>query len=142
VLLLTPWVLLVLWIVYVAGIASDIRADRSGALVQNLLRRTWMPWGRVRRVGMRWQVEFTLDDGTVVRCFGGPTASRPRRLGPGRTKEEAGAPAHDGLAALQRLRLDAELDPDAAMTKTWDWASIACLAVLAAWAAAAVLITR
>ncbi|MGO1802758.1 MAG: hypothetical protein ACTHZW_09100, partial [Microbacteriaceae bacterium] len=29
-LLLTPWLLLVIWVVYVMGIASDVRADAAG----------------------------------------------------------------------------------------------------------------
>jgi len=71
-LLLAPWPLLVLWLVYVVGVASDIRADETGVRVQNLLRRTWMPWARVKRINMRWQLEFSLDDGAVVSALGGP----------------------------------------------------------------------
>ncbi|MDP3951916.1 MAG: hypothetical protein Q8Q19_14870, partial [Microbacterium sp.] len=52
-LLLAPWLLLVLWVIYVVGIASDIRADVAGVGVQNLLRRTWLPWSRVKRIAMR-----------------------------------------------------------------------------------------
>lgn len=146
-LLLAPWPLLVLWSVYVVGIASDIRADRAGAEVQNLLRRTSMPWSRVKRIAMRWQIEFALDDGKVVRCFGGPARSRPRRIGPDRAKEDGNENAADGIAKLQRLRLDAQAAPDAtapdaAVVKSWDWPAIVALVVLAAWAVAAVLLTR
>ncbi|MGP6171586.1 PH domain-containing protein [Microbacterium sp. A204] len=141
-LLLAPWMLLVLWAVYVVGIASDVRADRRGVHVQNLLRRTWIPWSRVKRIAMRWQLELTLDDGVVVRCFGSPARSRPRRIGPERTREDGNETAEDGIARMQRLRLDAEIQPDAVVVRTWDWASIIALAVLVVWAAVAVFATR
>ncbi|WP_417508241.1 PH domain-containing protein [Microbacterium sp.] len=140
--LLAPWILLVLWAVYVVGIASDVRADRRGVRVQNLLRRTWIPWSRVKRIAMRWQLELTLDDGAVVRCFGSPGRSRPRRIGPERTREDGNETAEDGISRMQRLRLDAESQPDAVVVRTWDWASIIGLAVLVAWAAVAVVATR
>ncbi|MGO2745777.1 PH domain-containing protein [Microbacterium sp.] len=140
-LLLAPWPLLVLWAIYVVGIASDIRADHTGVQVQNLLRRISVPWSRVKRVGMRWQIELTLDDGTAVRCFGGPVRSKPRRLGPGRTKEDGNAEAGDGVAKLQRLRLDAQSAPDAVVVRTWDWAATLVLAVLVVWAGVAILVT-
>lgn len=140
--LLAPWPLLVLWAVYVYGVASDVRADATGVRVQNLLRRTWVPWGMVRRIELRWQVEFALDDGTRLNCFGGPARSRPRRLGPGRTKESGNADAEDGIAALQKLRLESQPDTDATIERSWDWAAIAVLLVLIVWAAIAVAVTR
>ncbi len=141
-LLLVPWILLVIWVIYVVGVASDVRADVTGVGVQNLLRRTWVPWSRVKRIAMRWQIELTLDQGGVVRCFGGPSRSRPRRIGPGRSREDADEGADDGIAKLQRLRLAADAPPDAAVVRTWDWPSIIALAAIAIWAVIAVVITR
>ncbi|WP_087130657.1 PH domain-containing protein [Microbacterium esteraromaticum] len=139
-LLLAPWPLLVLWAVYVAGWGSDVRADESGVQVQNLLRRIWMPWSRVSKVTMRWQLEITLDDGHVVRCFGGPARSRPRRLAPGRVKEEV-TESDDGIAALRKKRAEAQ-QTDAGVERSWDWTAIGVLAALLIWAAAAVALTR
>jgi hypothetical protein len=141
-LLLAPWLLLVLWVIYTVGVASDIRADPSGVAVQNLLRRTWVPWSRVKRIAMRWQIELALDQGGVVKCFGGPSRSRPRRLGPERTREDADEGADDGIAKLQRLRLAADASPDATVVRSWDWPTIIAFAVLAVWAAIAVAVTR
>jgi len=141
-LLLAPWLLLVLWVIYVVGIASDVRADGSGVGVQNLLRRTWLPWSRVKRIAMRWQIELTLDQGGVVKCFGGPSRSRPRRLGPERTREDGNEAAEDGIAKLQRLRLETSSPGDAPVVRTWDWSAIIAFAVLVVWAATAVVITR
>lgn len=145
-LLLAPWPLLALWAVYVVGVASDIRAGAAGMRVQNLLRRTWAPWSEVKRIAMRWQLEITLDDGAVVRCFGGPARSRARRIGPERTREDSAGESEDGIAMLQRLRAEAQergtSGQDAALTRTWDVPALAALVVLVIWAVAAVLLTR
>lgn len=145
-LLLAPWPLLALWAVYVVGVASDIRADSTGVLVQNFLRRTWMSWAGVKRIAMRWQLEITLDDGAVLRCFGGPTRSRSRRIGPERTREDSATESDDGVALLHRLRAEAAAGgtagQDAAITRTWDVPALAALVALVAWAVAAVIITR
>jgi hypothetical protein len=140
--LLAPWPLLVLWAVYVFGVASDVRADLTGLRVQNLLRRTWLPWSSVRRMAMRWQLELTLDDATTLVCFGGPARQRPRRIGPGRTKEAGDEATEDGIAALQKLRLESHPDPDATIERSWDWPAIAVLIALIVWAAIAVAVTR
>ncbi|MDP3949427.1 hypothetical protein, partial [Microbacterium sp.] len=78
----------------------------------------------------------------VVRCFGGPSRSRPRRLGPGRTREDADEGAEDGIAKLQRLRLEADGPSDAAVVRTWDWPTILAFGVIAVWAVIAVVVTR
>lgn len=143
-LLLAPWPLLVVWCVYVVGLASDVRADERGVQVQNLLRRIAIPWSRVQRIAMRWQLEITLVDDAVVSCFGGPSRTRARRLAPGRVKEEGVAETDDGIAAMKRLRANAagSVDADARVQRTWDWSALTALAVLVVWAAVAVAVTR
>lgn len=50
-LLFAPWVLLVLWLIHVVSVASMVRVDDEGVIVQNLLRRTsfgWRPGARGR----------------------------------------------------------------------------------------------
>ncbi len=141
-LLLAPWLLLVLWAVHVIGVASRIRVQHDGVMVQNVLRRTFVPWARVERVGMRWQLEITLDDGTVLTCFGGPARTRPRRLGPGRTREDADGAAEDMVAAIRRAKAEAgaPAGPDAPVRRTWDVPAVLVLLALACWATAAVII--
>lgn len=80
-LLLAPWVLLVLWAVYVLVYAPHIRTDSSGVRVHNLLRITEFPWSAVRDIDLRWQVRFRLTSGQEVASFGGPVAGRPARPG-------------------------------------------------------------
>lgn len=140
-LLLAPWMLLGLWAVYAAGVASSVRIERDGVRVQNLLRRTFAPWGRVKRIDMRWQVELALDDGSTLACFGGPARMRPQRLGPGRALEEVDAAA-DAVAALRRARNAAPADADAPIRRSWDWPALGALGVIAVWATIAVAVTR
>jgi len=142
-LLLAPWVLLVVWVVYVMMYASCVAIDVSGATVQNYLRRTMMPWTRVEDIRMRWQVVFELDDGTEVKAFGGP-AGRP-----GRTERRAKARPGSPPPALQELRLIQEQwqtardegAPAGDVRRSWDYAALGALAVIVVWAVVAVIIT-
>ncbi|MEV7631377.1 PH domain-containing protein [Microbacterium sp. NPDC089318] len=142
-LLLAPWPLLVLWSVYVIGVASRVRPQHEGVFVQNLLRTTFAHWARVRRIDMRWQIEITLDDGTQLTCFGGPATRRPQRLGPGRTQEDGNARADDAVAALRRAKSNAvAVSPVPPIRRGWDIPAIAVLLVLIGWAVIAVLLTQ
>lgn len=142
-LLLAPWPLLVLWSIYVIGVASRVRPQRDGVFVQNLLRTIFVPWARVQQIRMRWQIEIALDDGSQITCFGGPATRRPQRLGPGRTKEDANERADDAVAALRKAKAGATpVTPVPPVRRGWDIPSLAALLVIVAWAVAAVLITR
>ena len=90
---LAPWVLLAVWGVYVLIYASHIAFDARGATVQNYLRVTRLSWHDVQDLSLRWQVVFTLSDGTAVTAYGGPVVGRPGRAGRrdgdrGRRREE------------------------------------------------------
>lgn len=137
-LLYAPWVLLALWAVYIVGVASLIRAEAEGVLVQNGLRRTFVPWERVRRIDMRWQIVITLDDDRTVVCFGGPSKTRPRRLGPDAQPERATEHV-DAVAALRRWRSDHVPTGDTSVRRSWDVPALAALVVLCAWAGVASL---
>jgi hypothetical protein len=141
-LLMAPWLLLVLWGVHVVGVASRVRPQPDAVFVQNLLRRTWAPWARVEQIRMRWQIELSLDDGTVLACFGGPARRRPQRLGPGRRLEDAAGDADDAVAALRKAKAEAGAGPDGPIRRGWDVPAIVALGVLIAWAVVAVLIVN
>lgn len=139
-LLVAPWVLLGLWVVYQVSFVSHLRVDDQGALVQNMLRRTRFGWSRVRDIDFRWQLEFALDDQSTVGCYGGPARSRPRRSSMRDTDEAPKAPA--GVRDLSdiRDRWQAASGADAPIRRTWDGPALLALGVIAAWAVAAVLI--
>lgn len=138
-LLLAPWVLLGMWVVYEIAFVSVVRIDDDGAMVQNMLRRTSFGWNRVRDVDLRWQLVFSLDDARDVTCYGGPARARPARRPTG--DEEAKVPT--GLTALTEIRdrwQAATGTADAPIRRTWDRAALLALGVIVLWAAAAVLI--
>ncbi|MFJ4224574.1 PH domain-containing protein [Microbacterium sp. NPDC089695] len=138
-LLLAPWVLLGLWVVYEIAFVSVVRVDERGATVQNMLRRTSFGWNRVRDIDLRWQLVFSLDDGRDVTCYGGPARARPVRRPTG--DDEAKAPS--GLASLTDIRdrwQAAGSDADAPITRGWDGRALIALGVILVWAVAAVMI--
>lgn len=144
-LLLAPWVLLVLWLVYVTLYASHISIGRDGAMVQNYLRRTMIPWEQVSDIRMRWQVVFTLADGSEVKAYGGPIAGRPARVGP---RSGAGAgrrvpPALRDVGIIQEA-WDAERADsprDSMVSRGWDVPALVALALIMAGAVIAVTLT-
>ncbi|SEB98971.1 PH domain-containing protein [Microbacterium hydrocarbonoxydans] len=141
-LLLAPWVLLGLWVVYEIAFVSMVRVDADGATVQNMLRRTTFGWARVRDIDLRWQLLFSLDDGSDLSCYGGPARARPLRR-PTSGDEEAKAPA--GLRDLTDIRdrwQEAATTGDTPISRTWDVRALAALGLIVVWAAVAVVIAN
>lgn len=133
-LLLAPWVLLGLWVVYEIAFVSTVRIDGQGATVQNMLRRTSFGWRRVRDIDLQWQLLFSLDDGSDLSSYGGPARARPLRRPSG--DDEAKAPA--GLRDLTEIRDRWQAAPataDAPIRRTWDAQALIALAVILVWAA-------
>ncbi|WP_341945820.1 PH domain-containing protein [Microbacterium sp. LWH11-1.2] len=141
-LLLAPWILLGLWVVYEVAFVSFVRIDDAEATVQNMLRRTTFGWRRVRDIDLRWQLVFSLDDGSDVTCYGGPARARQRRAA-GRQDEERKAPTSLRDLTDIRDRWEAS-DPaaDAPIRRSWDRPALLALAVILVWAAVAVFIAN
>ncbi|MDR6865557.1 hypothetical protein J2Y69_000139 [Microbacterium resistens] len=148
-LLYAPWALLAVWLVYELVFVSAVRVDDDGVVVRNLLRRTSFGWRRVRDVDLRWQLDFALDDGTKVSCFGGPGRARPPRQ-TGRGEGEVRVPASLRTLTEVRDRWEAAIDAvptpqdgsDAPIRRSWDVPALVALLVIAIWATAAVIITH
>ena len=138
---LAPWILLAVWGVYIALYAPHVAFDRDGVLVQNYLRRTWIPWSRVSDIEMRWQLQFALTGGSTLVAYGGPVAGRPGRAA--RTAREASrVPAW--MRDIGELRdawqaSDSPASGAGALTRSWDVPGLVALGVLVAAAAASVL---
>lgn len=138
--LVAPWVLLALWVVYELSFVSLVRVDDAGAVVQNMLRRTTFGWSRVRDIDFRWQLEFSLDDGTRVNAYGGPARSRPTRR---RIRDDEEAKAPTGVRDLADIRdrwQAADGSADAPIRRDWDVRALIALAVLVLWAVGAIVI--
>ncbi|MGX1585108.1 PH domain-containing protein [Microbacterium sp. NPDC055502] len=140
-LLIAPWMLLALWIVYEISFVSHVRVDAHGATVQNLLRRTSFGWGHVRDIDLRWQLEFALDDGRTLTSWGGPARARPPRQ---RRDEDAEPRVPSGLRALTdiRDRWSEAAAADAPIRRTWDGPALIALAVIVLWTAAALVVVN
>lgn len=145
-LLLAPWLLLVLWFIYVATFVSHVSVDAGGATVQNFLRVTRIPWRSVTDIGFRYQVRFTLTDGSLVNAFGGPVAGRPARPGlrPDTSPRARTPPALRDLEVIRdqwQQATDAD-SSEGTLRRTWDLRAIVVLVGLAIWALSAVIISN
>lgn len=137
--LIAPWVLLGLWVVYEISFVSAVLVDAEGASVQNMLRRTSFGWSRVRDIDFRWQLVFSLDDGSNISCYGGPARSRPKS----RTDDgDAQVKVPTGVRALTdiRDRWQSAAGADAPIGRTWDGPALIALGVILLWIVGAVLI--
>lgn len=142
-LLLAPWVLFGLWVVYEVAFVSSVRIDDAGGTVQNMLRRTTFGWRRVRDIDLRWQLVFSLDDGTDITCYGGPARARQRRASARQDGEERKAPT--SLRDLTDIRdrwEAADLAADAPIRRSWDRAALLALGAIVVWAVVAILIAN
>lgn len=143
-LLFAPWVLLAVWLVYALSAASHVRTTADGVTVQNFMRRTSFGWSQLRDVDFRWQLEFSLADGSTLTAMGGPARSRPRRQTQ-REIEVEGRKPPAGVSALAEIRERWRAAPrsaNAPIRRTWDWTALVVLFVLVVWAVAAIVITR
>lgn len=142
-LLLAPWVLLALWVIYAASAASFLRVDADGVVMQNLLRRTAFGWSHVKDIDFRWQLEFALDDDSAVTSMGGPARSRPRRQ-TAREQDVEGAKTPSGVQELAdlRQRWKTASDTDQPIRRSWDRPALGVLVLIVVWAVIAIVITR
>lgn len=138
-LLVAPWLLLALWVLYEISYVSSVRVSDDGVIVQNMLRRTSFGWARVRDIDLRWQLQFSLDDGRDLTCWGGPARSRPPRPGRG---EDAEVKVPSGLRTLTDIRDRWEAAPvaDAPIRREWDVPALIALAVIIIWAVGSVAV--
>lgn len=145
---LAPWVLLAVWVVYVAMFASHIAYDDDGVMVQNYLRRTRIPWRHMRDISLRWQIVFAFDGGAVS-AFGGPVVRRGDRV---RRPTGAAAPGRS-TGVPTSLREFGELHDawqhasgataamDAGVVRSWDVPALSGLLIIVLGVVASVLAT-
>lgn len=136
--LLSPWVALGVWAVYVGLYASAVTTDDEGILIQNLLRRIRVPWSAVADIRLRYQVVVVTADGARISCYGGP-AARPASA----TLRRRGGGAGGALRMTAEIRdawRAAPSRPDAAIRRDWDRAALIALTAIVVAAAVAVLV--
>lgn len=137
-LLLAPWVLLALWVIYVTTAASFVRTDDEGVSLQNLLRRTAAPWSRVADIDLKWQLVVALDDGRRIECLGAPAKARPR---PGAAKVE-GRAVPEALVVMTEIRdrwSASDRTGSGDIVRSWDIPALIALGVIAVGAVFALM---
>ncbi|MGH3690868.1 MAG: PH domain-containing protein [Microbacterium sp.] len=139
-LLLAPWVLLGLWIVYEISFVSMVRIRDDGAVVQNMLRRTEFGWHRVRDIDLQWQLRFSFDDGTDLTCWAGPAHARPRRSKMRDEETQVSRSLQSFTDIRDRWQAAAGHEASAPLRRSWDARALLALGIIVAWAVAAVLI--
>lgn len=119
--LLTPWILTMLWALYVISYASCVKTDERGIRVQNLLRITEVPWVQISEIKMNYQLVLELENGSSLRCVGGPTAGRPGMLSREELRrQEAAVANHDkSEAGRGSARLSTGLKQLAQIRNQW-----------------------
>ncbi|MFB8189989.1 PH domain-containing protein [Microbacterium sp. NPDC055988] len=141
-LLLAPWILLALWVVYEVAFVSFVRIDDAGGTVQNMLRRTTFGWSRVRDVDLKWQLVFSLDDGSDITCYGGPARARQPRARAGRDEEPKAPTGLRDMTAIRDRWESASATADAPIRRSWDLPALIALGAIVVWAVLAVLVAN
>ncbi|HLS92174.1 MAG TPA: PH domain-containing protein [Microbacterium sp.] len=127
--LVAPWLLLVVWFVWVFQLSPRIEADEQGARLVNLLRVVDLPWTAVQGVRLRYSAEFQLRaGGRPITAWGGASRRMHRSI----RRRQAEDPAEEQVAALQRLHAQASGDP-AAVRRSWDVWPLAAAGVILVW---------
>ncbi len=135
-LLIAPWLLLLVWFVYLFVWAPRIVATPDGVAVHNVLRVTRLSWSAIESITARWQIEFRLVDELgqkPLQAWGAPT-QRPSRS-PKRT--------HPSANQLERLRIMLDEAPGAPVERTvsWDVPGLVAGGAIVVWALIAILVT-
>ena len=139
--LLAPWVLLIVWVVYAVVYVPRVETDADGITVVNILRRVTVPWGRVTDIGTRWQLVVNVDDGSRVSAFGGPSLRPPRRRTFAREGEAYAVRFSDTELILQQWEEAREAGRTGGTVESrWNGVALGVLALLAVWAGVAVFI--
>ncbi|MCS4275495.1 hypothetical protein D9V34_00940 [Mycetocola lacteus] len=126
-----PWVLLVLWVLYVAAFQPYIGYSDRAVVVYNVFKRYEFPWSAVRTITDHQQFVFTLKTGAPIKAWGGPNAKRPRGS---QAASGTGAAARTPLEHLTHVWHEGRVrsQGDSALV-TWNIPAIAVGVVLILW---------
>lgn len=148
-LLVLPWLVAILWFIYLVLLRPCAVVDAQGVTVVNVFRRHRIPWPRLAEVVSRYQLTLTRDDGRRVSSWGAPTTGvgggrfGASRLPGMRSLVARPTPTGGTLSALEDMRARwAASAPDVPARSSWEWWTIAVSVLVAAACAWAVLVTR
>jgi hypothetical protein len=78
-----PWMLLILWLVYVVMLRPCVALGPDGITIVNVFRRHLIPWHLVDDFTTRFSLLVRLKDGSAIRSWGAPSTGidRPFQTG-------------------------------------------------------------
>ncbi|WP_156762053.1 PH domain-containing protein [Microbacterium karelineae] len=127
--LVAPWLLAIVWVVWVFQVIPRVEADEDGARLFNVLRIVELPWSAVAGVRLRYSAEFTLHDGARITAWGGSSRRMHRSL-----KRASEDPAEVEVEQLQRLHANAAGGSGTA-TRRWDVRAVVAGIAIVVWIA-------
>ncbi|MFT4235845.1 MAG: hypothetical protein QM607_12720 [Microbacterium sp.] len=133
-LLLAPWPLLLLWLLWTCFASPHVLSDDRMVRVHNPLRTWTIPWGAVADLKLRGQVEVHLADGRKVEAWA-LTVKRQR------VKRDID-PVEREFELLQDRCEEASPQTEAIVTKTWNWPEIGAFLALIVWCVIGIFVTR
>lgn len=132
---LAPWVILVVWMLWLYFGSSHIRLRSDAVIVQNYLRQIVIPWTAVADITFRFHVIFALVDGGVVHAAVAPSSIRtPQRRGRSADSDDRISPALSDLNMIRDAWRQVERSDAATVSRGWDVPTL-IVGVLAALAA-------
>jgi hypothetical protein len=130
-----PAVGLGLWAATVVFLTPGVRLTGRGVTVWNVLRTTFVPWTDVEQVTTRFQMVVTTRGGLRIRCWGAPTAARPkpeRRRGHDATGNGSAVSSASALRQVVDSFSERQHpgDGETGVSRRWNWPAVCVGGVL------------
>lgn len=134
-----PWVLLLVFAIYVLVGSSWIKPTASSLQARNMFRRHTIGWQDVTDISVHYQVVVKTKDGKSTVLIAGPAAGRPGRLAGAKGEGQRTPPillVRDDLTSTWDLHRNTCTTPT---TRSWDVPLVATAVVLIGLTIAAAL---
>jgi hypothetical protein len=102
-----PWLLLILWVVYVLLLRPCVALGPDGITIVNVFRRHRIPWKLVDDFTTRFSLLVRLTDGRAIRSWGAPSTGIDRPFQTGSPDSRFVAPEQPRAAGVRRSGRDA-----------------------------------
>ncbi|MFD3446420.1 PH domain-containing protein [Microbacteriaceae bacterium 4G12] len=97
-----PWLLLILWTVYVLMLRPCVALGPDGITIVNVFRRHRIPWALVDDFTTRFSLLVRLKDGRAIRSWGAPSTGIDRPFQTGSSDARFAAPEPPRAAGVRR----------------------------------------
>lgn len=97
-----PWLLLILWVVYVVMLRPCVALGPDGITIVNVFRRHRIPWTLVDDFTTRFSLLVRLTDGRAIRSWGAPSTGIDRPFQTGSPDSRFAAPEQPRAAGVRR----------------------------------------